>query len=273
MTTRRHCLQHRHAFGLSPLGILTVTTTVLILARGQQSFSENESYGVYPGWNGLTVSESLLQITFRTSASNGLILYAEGEADDMKEALEIRLEGGCIVVEVLRQVVDREFGSLVLYESQSEKLHLSKNLNDNQAHTLSLQRSGGQVTINILDKSESVSSTLLVTPWRFDATPIGSTAIYIGGLPTSISSLFNTRTFAFMGCLDNIGFANNSSTPESLVNIVPMQSNGIVDGCMDPCNNTSCGDVSCVPILPDRFFCDCSSTDMGGDNCNEGTYV
>ena len=275
---RRDCLQHsRHTFGLSPFGILTVTTTVLILARGQQSFSGNESYAVYPGWTGLTMPESLLQITFRTSASSGLILYAEGEAgsaDPSEEALEIRLEGGCVVVEVLRQVVVRVIhGVFPQYETQREKLHLSKNLNDNQAHTLSLRRSTEQVTINILDKSESVSSTLLVNSWWTDSSQIGSTAIYIGGLPMNISSRFDTRIFAFTGCLDNIGFANTSSTPESLVNITALQSNGVVDGCMDPCSNASCGDVSCVPILPNRFFCDCSTTDMGGANCNEGAYV
>lgn len=274
MTTRRDCLQHRHTFGLSRLGILTVTMTVLILARGQQSFSENESYAVYPGWNGLTVSESLMQITFRTSASNGLILYAEGQVNNMEETLKIRLEGGHIVVEV--QIIVREplvsFPTFYNFLKQTEKLYLSENLNDNQAHTLSLRRSAGQVTINIVDKSESVISHLLAKSWRPEDSPIGSTAIYIGGLPTSISSRFNTRISAFIGCLDNIGFANTSSTPESLVNIMAQQRNGVVDGCTDPCRNTSCGAVNCVPILPDRFFCDCSTTDMGGANCNEGMH-
>ena len=265
---KRDCLQQGRSRILSPLGILTVTMTLMVPTRGQQSFSGMESYALYPGWNGLNVPESLLQITFRTSASDGLILYAEGLADDVLEALEIRLEGGRISMEVRRRVVVRQLGQFREYGPQSQQLYLSENLNDNAPHTLSLRRTSGQATLSVVDKSESVDSDLLGMP----GSPIGSTGIYIGGVPTNVSSSFNSAVLAFAGCLEDIQFANNSSTMESLVTIMPLQLVGVTDGCMDPCANVLCGEGTCIPILPDRFFCDCSSTTMGGASCNEGMF-
>ena len=236
--------------------------TLLPKTQGQVTFLGScESYAQYPG---LDMSEGLLQLTFRTSHSNGLILYAEGSSPGGVEALEIRLDSGRMAAEVLRWEQVGTSHGFPFYERRKEIFYVSEHLNDNSAHTLSLQRSGGQLTMSILDKSAS----RLLGPLP----SIGSTELFIGGLPESVTSRFGMTVY-FTGCLDDIQIANSSSDPGSLVNATSLQQSGIMDGCADPCNNVSCGDGNCVAMLPDRFFCDCTSTLMGGARCNEGRYV
>ena len=260
--------RQRHAQCLSSvLSIVAVAMSLVVHCRGQVSFSGLRSYAKYPGWDGLSSSgDSLIRLVFRTS-SNGLLFYAEGqfEGDSGKEALEIRLEEGRVIIEVQRRVIVREFGGFVIRESRLEKLYLSENLNDNEPHTLSLRQSSLQLTIDI-DFSQSVSSTL-------STSPIASEGLFIGGLPTDVYTQFNTLTDPFSGCLDNIQFTN-SSDPGSFGTPEVVEQVGVTDGCPDPCINvTSCGAGECITVLPGRFFCDCSTTMMGGAYCNEGRCV
>ena len=213
------------------------------------------------------MQEGLLQLTFRTSSGNGLLLYAEGNDGGGREALAVMLEGGKISVKVERYG-RRIFGTLVVFESitETQQFYVGEKLNDNEAHTLSLQRTPDQFTVSVLDRSLSESSSLLAS-----SSTIGSMEIYVGGLTENVTSLFSTNGH-FTGCLEDIQFVSNSSNTSSLVSVTPLVQRGIVDGCSDPCANVSCGPGSgtCVAVLPDRYFCDCSSTQMGGADCTEG---
>ena len=268
------CLLHGHRSVSCSFSILIVTLPLLLLidwTRGQESFSGIGSYARYPGWNGLSVSESLLQITFRTSHSDGLIFYGEGrfEGDDENEALEIKLSGGQISFNVRRRIEMPPLSPITgtTYETRSEQFYLSENLNDNRPHTLSLRQSAGTLSVSIIDDPDSEVNSTLLGP----ASPIGSMELFVGGLPVNMNSLLSTSIPSFVGCFDSVQFTNTSSTPDSLITVLPLEQVGVMEGCTDPCSAVSCGAGTCVAILPSRYYCDCSSTSMGGANCDEGT--
>ena len=215
------------------------------------------------------MQEGLLHLTFRTSSGSGLLLYAEGNDGGGREALAVMLEGGKISVKVERyRRIFFPFLSMPIFFgwTTTQQFYVGEKLNDNEAHTLSLQRTPDQFTVSVLDRSLSESSSLLAS-----SSTIGSMEIYVGGLPENVTSLFSTNGH-FTGCLEDIQFVNNSSNTSSLVSVTPLVQRGIVDSCSDPCANVSCGPGSgtCVAVLPDRYFCDCSSTQMGGADCTEG---
>ena len=270
LETRRCLLPARLTHGPTLLGILTATLTLLVHSQSlsaQQSYSGQESYAVYPGWTGPEMQAGLLQLTFRTSISRGLLLYAEGSVSMYTEALAVMLEGGRISVKVQRQQVRTLHGvTLPIASTETQQIYVSENLNDNMPHTLSLQQTPDQFTVSVLDRSASEFSRLLAR-----SSNIGSMKVYIGGLPNDVTPLFSTSGH-FRGCLGDIKYANNSANASSLVSVSPLKQQGIVEGCSDPCANVLCGGGAgtCVPILPDSHFCDCSSTQFGGANCSEG---
>ena len=270
MLERRGCLlPARLTHGPTLLGILTSTLMVLIysqqFSQAQDTYSGMESYAIYPGWAGLSLEEGLLQLTFRTSNESGLLLYAEGNDGHGIDALMVMLEGGNISV-MIQQHVEKRFGSMIIFLSETDQFYVGENLNDNRPHTLSLQRTPGQFTVSVLDRSVSESSRLLAT-----SSSIGSMNISIGGLPDNFMPLFATSGH-FRGCLGDVQFVNNSTNTSFLVSISPLQQQGVTEGCSDPCASILCGDGggTCVALLPDRHFCDCSSTSFGGANCSEG---
>ena len=258
------------------LGILAATLMLLIHPQScqaaQDSYSGQESYAIYPGWAGLSLEKGLLQLTFETSTGSGLLLYAEG--NDGQEALVVMLEGGkiSVVVKGYMEILFK-FGTIYvpLLSLETEQFYLSENLNDNKPHTLSLQRTPDQFTVSVLDRSASVTSSLLSS---VKLSSIGSKNIYIGGLPSNVTPPFATSGH-FRGCLGEIQFVNNSTDTSSLVSVLPLEQQNVLEGCSDPCTNISCGDGagSCVALLPDLYFCDCSSTSFGGANCTEGKWM
>ena len=270
MLERRGCsLPTRLTHGPTILGILTATLTLLIHSQSSQaaqdrSYSGLESYAIYPGWAGLSLEKGLLQLTFRTSNGSGLLLYAEG--NDGHEALAIMLEGGKISV-MVKGYIEKIFVNISIFLPETEQFYLSENLNNNKPHTLSLQQTPAHFTVSVLNKSVSESSSLLSAV----SSSIGSRKIYIGGLPSNVIPLFPINGH-FRGCLGDIQFVDNSTDTSSLVSVLPFEQQGVVKGCSDPCANISCGGGAgtCVALLPDRYFCDCSSTPFGGANCKEG---
>ena len=274
LETRRCLLSARPTHGPTLLGILTATLTLLLihshpLSAQLSQYPGQESYAIYPGWTGPEMEEGLLQLTFRTSVSRGLLLYAEGTVGSTwTEALAVMLEEGRISVKIQRQQV-RIFSNgmaFPLEDTESEQISVSENLNDNMPHTLSLQQTADKFTVSVLDRSASESSRLLAR-----SSNIGSMRIYIGGLPSDATPLFAISGH-FRGCLGDIQYANNSANASSLVPVSPLTTQNIAEGCFDPCAGVSCGGGAgrCVPLLPDRYFCDCSSTQFGGANCSEG---
>ena len=270
MLERRGCLlPTRLMHGPTLLGILIAMLIVLIHSQSSQaaqdSYSGLESqYAIYPGWDGLSLEEGLLQLAFRTSNDSGLLLYAEGNEGHGVEALAVMLEQGKISVMVKRYFLDTRFG---IHLSQTEQFSMSENLNDNKPHTLSLQRTSGQFTVSVVDRSVSGSSNFFST-----SSSIGSMKIYIGGLPSNVMPPFATSGH-FRGCLGDVQFVNNSIETSSLVSVLPLVQEGVVEGCSDPCANVSCGGgaAMCVALLPDDHFCGCSSASIiGGADCTEG---
>ena len=270
LESRRCLLPTRLTHGPTLLGILTATLTLLTHSQplsAQQSYSGQESYAIYPGWTGPDLQAGLLQLTFRTSIGRGLLLYAEGSVAMYTEALAVMLEGGRILVKVQRQQVQELFGMILpVAATETQQIYISENLNDNMPHTLSLQQTPDQFTVSVLNRSASEISPLLSR-----SSNIGSMRVYIGGLPSDVTPLFSTSGH-FRGCLEDIQYVNNSIDASSLVTVSPLEQQGIVDGCSDPCDNVLCGGGAgaCVPILPDGHFCDCSSIPFGGANCSEG---
>jgi hypothetical protein len=216
--------------------------------------------------------EGLLQMTFRTSIGQGLLLYAEGSVVTGTEALAVMLEGGRILVKVLRRELRPFPGTTMLFPSEfpeTNKLYVSENLNDNMPHTLSLQQTPDQFMVSVLDRSASELSRLLS---RDPESNIGSMKIYIGGLPSDVTPLFTIDSGSFIGCLGDVQYSNSSTNASSLVSVSPLTQQGVMDGCLDPCVNVSCGGGAgaCVALPPNSYFCDCSSTPFGGTNCSEG---
>ena len=218
------------------------------------------------------MQEGLLQLTFRTQVGEGLLLYAEGTAAVVwVEALAVMLEGGRIVVRVQRQQVEIFNGSPFTSESiETEELFVSENLNDNMTHTLSLQQTPDNFMVSVLDRSASEVSPLLSR-----SSNIGSMKIYIGGLPMNQRDDHIQFSISgnFSGCIEDVQSSNGSTNVSSLVSVSPLERQGVVDGCseFDPCVNVSCGGGgSCVPLPPDNYYCDCTSTPFAGPNCTEG---
>ena len=260
-------LPARPTFGPTFLGILTATLTLLVHSQplcAQDSYFGQESYSIYPGWSGPDMQEGLLQLTFRASIDRGLLLYAEGSISVWTEAMAVMLEEGRISVKIQRQEV-RRFGSLILplETTETEQIYAGENLNDNEPHTLSLQQTADQFIVSVLDRSASEFSRLLAN--------IGSMRVHIGGLPGDVKPLFSTSG-NFRGCLGDIQYAKNSANASTLSSVSPLEQQGIVEGCSDPCISVSCGGGAgrCVALLPDSSFCDCSSSLLGGANCSEG---
>ena len=261
---------NRLTHGTTLLGILTATLMLLIhSSSAQDTFSGmQESYAVYPGWRGLGMQEGLLQLTFTTSTASGLLVYAVGDQGMGPEALAVMLERGRVFVKVQRYQVRFFSGQPFLTEIiDVEQFYVSETLNDNTPHTLSLQRSPGQFMVSVLDRMSSESSSLLAR-----SSNIGSTEVYIGGLPTNRTSLFPTSG-SFIGCLEDIQYSNDSTNTSSLVDVTPLEQKGVMEGCLsaaDLCANVSCGAGTCMAVLPESYYCDCSSTPLGGASCDEG---
>ncbi len=275
LENRRCLLPVRLTHGPTLLGILTATLTLLIqsqsLSAQETQYSGQESYAIYPAWTGPERREGLLQMTFRTSTGRGLLLYAEGSVAQWTEALAVMLEGGRITVKVQRQQLRSFPGTTMQFlseETESEELYVSENLNDNMPHTLSLQQTRDQFTMSVLDRSSSESVSRLLSRMS----NIGSMKIYIGGLPSDVTPLFAIDSGNFRGCLEDIQYSNNSANASSLVSVSALTQSGVMDGCLDPCINVSCGGGAgvCVALPPDNYFCDCSLTPFGGTNCSEG---
>ena len=278
LENRRCLLPVRLTHGPTLLGILTATLVTLLIQslplNAQESqYSGQGSYAVYPGWTGPELQEGLLQVTFRTLVGEGLLLYAEGTVSVWAEALAVMLEGGRIVVRVQRQQVEtfngREFP---LESTETEDLFVSENLNDNMTHTLSLQQTPNNFMVSVLDRSASVVSLLLSR-----MSNIGSMKIYIGGVPINQRddhiNKISISNSSFSGCLVDVQSSNGSTNASSLVSVSYIEQQGVMDGCSesDPCVDVSCeGGGSCVPIPPDRYYCDCTSTPFAGRNCTEG---
>ena len=250
--------------GATLLSILVATSMLLIhSSSAQDTFSGmQESYAVYPGWSELSAGRNLLELTFTTSSGSGPLVYAEGEST---EALAVMLDGGSICVNLERRKVRTLFDmTLPTDETQLEQFCISSELNDNRPHTISIQWSPGRFTVSVLDRMASKSSEVIGT-----SSEIGSTKVYIGSLPNDRTSLLATSG-SFRGCLEDIKFSTSAS---SLVDVTPLEQEGVVEGCLsaaDLCANVSCGAGTCVAVLPESYYCDCSSTPLGGANCNEG---
>ena len=278
LENRRCLLPVRLTHGPTLLGILTATLVTLLIQslplNAQESqYSGQGSYAIYPAWTGPEMQEGLLQVTFRTPVGEGLLLYAEGTTSMWAEALAVMLEGGRIVVRVQRQQVMTVdgFGTFPTEDLEPpEEFFVSENLNDNMTHTLSLQQTPNNFMVSVLDRSASGVSPLLSR-----MSNIGSMEIYIGGLPINQSDAHIRFSISdsFSGCIVDVQSSNGSTNASSLVSVSPIERQGVVDGCpeFDPCVGVSCGGGgSCVPLPPNNYYCDCTSTPFAGPNCTEG---
>ena len=224
-----------------------------------KTFLNSESFEEYPPW--VVVSQGLLKLSFRTSESDGLLLYMD---DGMinGDFFRTRLLNGVLNIDLL----GNDFFTSTLPQPVSEVL--GEHLNDNCLHNVSVLRDHTNTQFVIsLDNLAPVTMT-----YTEFAT---SSSLFVGGVSSTLRPATSNVTDDphFVGCLVDIQYSNTSTVIDQLEYILPIDDknveNNLGGNCVEPCEGVSCGSGVCIARWP-TGFCDCRGTNMLGESCTEG---
>ena len=230
-----------------------------LIAHCQQTskFLNSESFAEYPPW--VVVSQGLLKLSFRTSESDGLLLYMD-DGFTNGNFFRTRLLNGVLNIDLL----GNDFSTL----PQPVAEVLGEHLNDNCLHNVSVRQDHTNAQFMIsLDNLAPVTMTYR----EFETT----SSLFVGGISSSLRPATSNVTDDphFVGCLVDIQYSNTSTVIEQLEYILPITDKNVVnnlgENCVDPCEGVSCGSGVCIARWP-TGFCDCRGTNMLGESCTEG---
>lgn len=208
----------------------------------------SDSFMLYPPWIPSTVG--LLTFSFRTSESDGLLIYYADISITNGEYFRVKLLNGALRIDLLND------GQVI-----------GEHLNDNFLHTVSISHTKNVQFDVTLDSLDTVTIEYKPINIPTDVSEPLYTGVFFGGVPEMPQ--LATRSVLddphFIGCLEDIRYSNTSS----LMYNAPIIENGVEEGCEDPCVGKSCGSGVCVPRWP-AGYCDCQGTGMLGDRCTEG---
>lgn len=227
-----------------------------------RTFHSAQSYAVYPQW--LASAEGICEFQFRTSQGNGILLYIDGNGEQPIRYLFMELRDGQIHVEISVGAPEQLRGSF------------GECLNDNNLHTVTVTHSSKEFVFRL----NGTIAVVLQYDLHFSFESRSRT--FFGQLPpTHIPDLLTVlMQVGFIGCLEDIEFANDTSDAFSLRYQPPLSSTGVTEGCADPCgaqgSPSPClnGGV-CLTLWEGEgtALCDCrgASPKRVGQRCAEGT--
>ena len=223
-----------------------------------RTFLGSGSYAEFPQW--LTTTEGLAHFSFITSAPSGLLFYIDSTGTS-GDYLLLQLQSGSVTVEV------RVGGNVPSSTQETHRETLGEHLNDNLLHNIRIVHANSRFSFTL---DGSIDRDILYSlDLNFDTR--GS--VYFGGIPESYApdAQFDTSSI-FIGCLQDIQFANNSFFPFSVMRKQPLDENNLRSRCVDPCANISCNGGVCVSQWPteETAFCDCRDTNRAGPTCSDG---
>lgn len=215
------------------------------------------SYSQYPPWRAIT--EGRCQFSFRTSELNGTLLYVDSSGCS-GDYLYLRLRNGGIQLRI------RVGTAGELQESFGE------HLNDNQLHDVHILHNRGQFSVSM----DGSTVAMVSSPPGVENTLDTHSHVFIGGIPDSyIPDLeYVSSEQNFVGCVENITFADDSTLSTSLMYRMPTAERNVRIGCEVPCVTDPCNSGTCIPRWPvENVFCDCRNTLQAGTTCSEGTHT
>ncbi|KAK1792818.1 hypothetical protein P4O66_012726 [Electrophorus voltai] len=193
---------------------------------------------------------------FKTTSSNGLILYNSGDGNDF------------IVVELvkgyLHYVADLGNGAHLI------KGNSNKPLNDNHWHNVMISRDTNNLHTVKIDTKVTTQTTMGAKNLDLKGD------LYIGGVAKDmyrdLPKLVHARE-GFQGCLASVDL--NGRLPDLISDALACVGQ-IERGCEGPsttCQEDSCANQGVCLQQWEGFSCDCSMTSFGGPLCNDGVKV
>uniref|UniRef100_A0A4W4FLV4 Neurexin 1 n=1 Tax=Electrophorus electricus TaxID=8005 RepID=A0A4W4FLV4_ELEEL len=195
---------------------------------------------------------------FKTTSSNGLILYNSGDGNDF------------IVVELvkgyLHYVADLGNGAHLI------KGNSNKPLNDNHWHNVMISRDTNNLHTVKIDTKVTTQTTMGAKNLDLKGD------LYIGGVAKDmyrdLPKLVHARE-GFQGCLASVDL--NGRLPDLISDALACVGQ-IERGCEGPsttCQEDSCANQGVCLQQWEGFSCDCSMTSFGGPLCNDAgtTYI
>ena len=205
-----------------------------------------------------------IKFSFRTTETNGVLMYGVGREDAPADLFALMLSDGHLLMVI-------EIGSgLHLIE-----IHSSVAANDGELHSVNIRHSTDRGTVTYDNKTHSYRHL-----GRRQQLELTST-LYVGGFASDAhehmlrvrlaSSMYVT---GYVGCLQDL-HVNGQQIDLSYLSRLQHRADVI-----DRCESTSSQCAShpcfhggrCIQGW-NRFLCDCSTTTFTGRVCNEGIYV
>uniref|UniRef100_A0A4W4GMA6 Neurexin 3b n=1 Tax=Electrophorus electricus TaxID=8005 RepID=A0A4W4GMA6_ELEEL len=236
------------------------------------SFETPESFLSLPKWNTKRVGS--ISFDFRTSETNGLILYTQGKSQDKHDArsqrsnkvdfFAVELLDGCLYL-----LLDMGSGTIKVKATQNK-------VNDGAWHHVDIQRDG---------KSGIISVNSRRTPF----TATGENEIldlegdlYLGGLPnTGVDLVLPTElwtamlNYGYVGCIRDLFINGRSKDIRQLAEA--QGGSGIVPSCSKmsskQCDSNPCHNKGICKEGWNRFVCDCTGTGYWSTTCEREASI
>ncbi|KAE8284176.1 Neurexin-1a Neurexin Ia-alpha Neurexin-1a-alpha Precursor [Larimichthys crocea] len=210
------------------------------------------------GYKSIVADPGHLQITFKTTSPDGLILYNRGDGNDF------------IVVELVK-------GYLHYISDLGNGAHLIKGnsnspLNDNHWHNVHISRDTNNLHTVKIDTKVTTQTTMGAKNLDLKGD------LYIGGISKEmyrdLPKLVHSRE-GFQGCLATVDL--NGRLPDLLADALATMGQ-VERGCEGPsttCQEDSCSNQGVCLQQWEGFTCDCSMTSYAGPLCNDAgtTYI
>ncbi len=246
------------------LGIITTATPGHLVSGNSinsRTFYSTQSYAIYPQW--LASTDGRCEFSFKTSQENGILIYIDGNGELPLRFLYVELKGGQVAVTINVGAPESLTGVF------------GEHLNDNQLQTITIIHSNKEFDFRL--NGTSVARLQYDHQFSFES----RSRTFFGGLsPTHVPDL-DLSQVNFIGCLQDIKFANGTSDAFSLAPQPPFSTRNVTVGCEDPCDsleqNPCMNGGVCLTLWEGggTALCDCrdSSPLKVGQHCNEGIVM
>lgn len=209
-----------------------------------------------------TNSVNNLQLSFRTTETNGLLCFHSSSASTSTQSY--------FAVEIVDGLLFVIFGVI---EAPAVRLKVSPEpVSDGLVHRLSVSLSGAHATVAV----DLVSLSVMLSASSLRSYDFGD-RFYLGGVDTHSERLplhvwTGALRYGYVGCVHSIWVDRQAVDVARLV--VEQRVDGVKEGCrqhhQDVCNSSPCYHGGLCTEGWNRFICDCLHTGYHGISCQSG---
>ncbi|XP_055330929.1 neurexin-4-like [Paramacrobiotus metropolitanus] len=185
-------------------------------------------------------TEGDIYFHFRTTVESGVFIHAQGLSDEIKV--------------ILIGPTEIQFEYTAGNGPRSVSLHVTRPLNDNQWHSVLVERNRKEARIRV---DGALSADLAVTEAEYREMQLGYDLMI--GAATDLSG-------GFVGCLRSL-FVNGLQYNLRL--IAELGAYGLLPGCVGKCDKSPCMNNGVCQERYDSYKCDCRFTAFRGPLCSD----